>query len=61
LTQGFEDYEDLLGAPLSQVRKGRGTDGAAEGGVAGRIHMDLRKYKQSLKNATEAAKGADEL
>ena len=73
LTQEFEDdYDELLGMPLSQVLKGGGaTNGAAgaaaeggRGGVAGGgIHIDLEKYKQSLKNATEAAanKGADEL
>lgn len=58
LSQGFEDYEELF---LSQGVKGAegGTDGGAsatpETGVVGGIHIDLGKYKQSLKNATEAA------
>lgn len=67
LTQGLEDYDDLLGVPVSEVlKRGGGTEGAVEGGVAGGIRIDLSKYKESLKNATEAAKaaspkGADEL
>jgi tetratricopeptide (TPR) repeat protein len=75
LTQGLEDYEDLLGEPISQVLNGvvaggKTYNGATtlEGGVAGGMHIDLGKYKQSLENATEAAaapkatpKGTDEL